>query len=677
MGAVVSSVGIGSQGNTAAYTSLPADGAAHTYVITIVPTDASGNPVSGSSGALANPVSVALTESGGTGYASLVYNGLAAGTSATLKSSNDTLAVAYTGGGSAGYAIAVAFSAGGIPTSTLVIAPLFVTSSHLSGGTVTLASTPQSVTLQATEQGAPAGVSYAGSGASCPALPSGSNPQLPPVLGGSVSGGGAAATVTITGNVAPQSTSGCAVTVADNLGTTLTFPVLLPAGSASPSSAAAGAQIDPLHYSSGAPVPLSVTQGGAPVTALTLHQSAGPVTLTVLEPNDISAPLVSAPACSGIVTVASSLTQGTWSASAMGSLSGTVVLVPTAAGSCTVTISDGNGGSQAIALSAVSSGSITEFPAMLSQPSGALGPNQGGVAYGVTLGPDGNLWVTEQGGKLAKITASGTLTEYDPGLGRLYGIAAGSDGNLWAVYGGIAVISTSGTVLQTYATFNNVTAGHPVFPYAIVAGADGALWYSAGGNFNDGPGAIGRITTAGTPSFACYIGAGTLRQFGTNAGGTNFYTVGNDPNNSSGLVVNEAATSTSGNGACAGAVVDQIPNWEQWGPQLLAGTLDGNVWFITAGQFAGQGPYVSQWGAWSEYSPPQTVVAIAGGPDGNLWLALSSGIERLSTNQLQTAVFNKTATGASLASTPVAIAPGPGGNMWFVEANGTFGYVTP
>ncbi len=52
----------------------------------------------------------------------------------------------------------------------------------------------------------------------------------------------------------------------------------------------------------------------------------------------------------------------------------------------------------------------------------------------IVSGPDGNLWLTEQGAnKIARITTSGTLTEYTiPTAGAgLVGIALGPDGNIW------------------------------------------------------------------------------------------------------------------------------------------------------------------------------------------------------------------------------------------------------
>ncbi len=83
-------------------------------------------------------------------------------------------------------------------------------------------------------------------------------------------------------------------------------------------------------------------------------------------------------------------------------------------------------------------GSITEFPI----PTANSGPN------GITAGPDGNLWFTESAGKIGRISPAGVTTEfpiptYSSGA---YGITAGPDGNLWFTEsaGKIGRITTAG-----------------------------------------------------------------------------------------------------------------------------------------------------------------------------------------------------------------------------------------
>jgi streptogramin lyase len=96
----------------------------------------------------------------------------------------------------------------------------------------------------------------------------------------------------------------------------------------------------------------------------------------------------------------------------------------------------------AVAPSALAAVSITEFPV----PTTFSGPFQ------ITLGPDGNLWFTEDiAGNIGKITPSGAITEYPiPTVdSHPLGITAGPDGNVWFTEGSsnkIGKITPSGAV---------------------------------------------------------------------------------------------------------------------------------------------------------------------------------------------------------------------------------------
>src|SRR5262245_44006414 len=80
---------------------------------------------------------------------------------------------------------------------------------------------------------------------------------------------------------------------------------------------------------------------------------------------------------------------------------------------------------------------IVEFPL----------PTPFSAPAGITAGPAGNLWFTEQAGnKIGRITPAGIITEFV--ISTYFGpagITAGPDGNLWFVgYGGIGRITLSG-----------------------------------------------------------------------------------------------------------------------------------------------------------------------------------------------------------------------------------------
>src|SRR5438105_2634421 len=125
---------------------------------------------------------------------------------------------------------------------------------------------------------------------------------------------------------------------------------------------------------------------------------------------------------------------------------------------------------------------ITEF---------SVGVTPGSGPAGITAGPDGNLWFTENGGgRIGKITPAGVVTEYSAGNTAESGpggIRAGTDGNLWFSGFRIGKITPAGAVTEYSA---GITADSG--PLDITAGPDGNLWFT---EFSAGK--IGKITPAG------------------------------------------------------------------------------------------------------------------------------------------------------------------------------------
>jgi virginiamycin B lyase len=111
-------------------------------------------------------------------------------------------------------------------------------------------------------------------------------------------------------------------------------------------------------------------------------------------------------------------------------------------------------------------------------------PTANSVPQGITAGPDGALWFTEQGlfsppvpGKIGRITTAGVITEFTiPTANSLpTGITSGPDGALWFVEYGtnqIGRITTAGSITE----FPIPTGSSQ--PYGITAGPDGALWFT-------------------------------------------------------------------------------------------------------------------------------------------------------------------------------------------------------
>jgi streptogramin lyase len=253
-------------------------------------------------------------------------------------------------------------------------------------------------------------------------------------------------------------------------------------------------------------------------------------------------------------------------------------------------------------------GTMTEFTAGLSGP-----------AERIALGPDGNLWFTEPSQeKIGRITPAGTITEHSIPSGllssaKLAGIAAGSDGNLWftisSSQGGIGRITPSGaiTVFTAGLTLNSK-------PQGIAAGPDGNLWFTETAS----PARIGRITPEGA-----------ITEFST------------------GLTANSK-------------------------PQSITAGPNGNLWFTEEAN-PGRIGQITTAGAITQYETglPTNIrpEGITAANDGNLYFTEFSNpgeIGKITT----TGVISQLATPTSN-SQPAGIATGPNGNLWFTEiANG-------
>jgi virginiamycin B lyase len=133
---------------------------------------------------------------------------------------------------------------------------------------------------------------------------------------------------------------------------------------------------------------------------------------------------------------------------------------------------------------------ISEFPI----------PTPGSAPAGITAGPDGALWFTEEGyptdpnnENIGRITTAGAITEFLPPSYYHTGpnsITTGPDGALWFTENGfnqIGRITTAGVITNEIPIPTGNSGA-----YGITAGPDGALWF-----IENKANKIGRITTAG------------------------------------------------------------------------------------------------------------------------------------------------------------------------------------
>lgn len=181
----------------------------------------------------------------------------------------------------------------------------------------------------------------------------------------------------------------------------------------------------------------------------------------------------------------------------------------------------------------------------------------------ITAGPDGALWFVAGGTAIARITTSGQITVYTAGIASgtyLYDIAAGPDGALWFTEWNvdrIGRITTGGIVSQFSKGISRRSR-----PWSIAAGPDGALWFT---EINDHR--IGRITTSGVVTE--YSGISGHEHPGDIAAG---------PDNA--LWFTETSHAQIGRISTSGAITEYVQGVKQRSdPDCIVQAADHNMWF--------------------------------------------------------------------------------------------------
>ncbi len=125
-------------------------------------------------------------------------------------------------------------------------------------------------------------------------------------------------------------------------------------------------------------------------------------------------------------------------------------------------------------------------------------PFSGGV-QDLLAGPDNRMWLTsgsELSAQIGAMTTDGTATTYPNAswMQGTFGITIGPDGNLWVGLGNaIGVLNTSGAVVHTYP----MPSANDGNMRSLVLGPDGNVWFTLA-NTAAGPGGVGKITPTGT-----------------------------------------------------------------------------------------------------------------------------------------------------------------------------------
>jgi virginiamycin B lyase len=237
-----------------------------------------------------------------------------------------------------------------------------------------------------------------------------------------------------------------------------------------------------------------------------------------------------------------------------------------------------------------------------------------GGADGFTLGPDGNVWLTNSR-QVSRVTASGEITSFpmpEEKVGQHFTqaagpIVAGSDGNLWL--SGYRAVSANGEA-KSVATIDRMTLSGEItqfelpgpgsFPTRLALGPEGNVWFTEMQEDK-----VGRITPTGAiQMFQLPPGTRPL-EIALGADGYLWVTEQNDDPEALGRID-------------ASGQYTRFPLEQEVYAGALAAGPDGRLWFASGpGAIARMTPS----GRVSRIELPQAtnVVDIVAGPDGSVW----------------------------------------------------------
>lgn len=277
-------------------------------------------------------------------------------------------------------------------------------------------------------------------------------------------------------------------------------------------------------------------------------------------------------------------------------------------------------------------------------------PTASAQPFGITPGPDGNVWFTESdANQYARITSAGTITEFPIPAPPVccsapHGIVAGSDGNLWAAEQSFAAKMTTGGTVTHYPT----SPPYPS-PYLMTMGPDGNVWFTEVLN------KVGFITPAGA-----------ITEF-TLPSGSSPYGITTGPDGNIWFVERGSCRVAK---MTLGGVLTEF--------QLLTGCVlsgitkgpDGAVWFT---EYNGIGR-ITPTGGYTDFTLPAGTFPsdIAVDAVGNL---IFTGTAQIG---MMTAAGGYSSVAVPSGNTPTSVTVGPDNTIWFTEVNGNkIGRVNP
>ena len=282
-----------------------------------------------------------------------------------------------------------------------------------------------------------------------------------------------------------------------------------------------------------------------------------------------------------------------------------------------------------------------------------------GYGSGITLGADGTVWVAN-GNNLTRINYWRQMQTFALGNTGAGDIATGPDGNIWYADFSAHAVGRLNPTTGKVDLFPTPSGGQPLY---LIRGPDGNMWFTepqSAGKF------IGRITMAGViTEFAATIASPAELAAGPD-GDIYFGEYGGG----SGDIVGRITP--------AGKITERSISGIGSTFTFATGP-DGNVYFIDDAGFAAimSGFQVVQYAFPSSGGLPGPV---AGGPDGNVWVAGTSNDNKhvilsiFDVHSKQWLSFSPTSPSKQYKAVGEMIT-GRDGNLWWTDLNQTDVYV--
>jgi YD repeat-containing protein len=267
----------------------------------------------------------------------------------------------------------------------------------------------------------------------------------------------------------------------------------------------------------------------------------------------------------------------------------------------------------------------------------------GSHPFGITWGPDNNMWFTNTGtGKVGKITtAGGTVTEYSAEKDEPEGITTGPDGNLWFVEHSIRHVNhmTTSGALTVYTLTRTGT-----YNVGIVRGSDNNLWFTESESKY-----VAKINASNEIKGEYLLPASGSKPYGIAVGWP-------EPN----IWVADYGANKIDRITESGTITEfALPAGSK--PYDISSGVDGNMWFTENG--TNKVGKITPTGTITEYALPAGSAPRGITAYGNLFVA------EYGTNKIAQVTTSGAITEYALpsGSQPDDVWGGPDGNLWFTE----------